>query len=59
MSLASGCYRQRGLASGFRQRQGSYAHCHFGPSARRKQDQNDLPQLPDRHGDSGFLESTL
>src|ERR1035437_1471719 len=37
-----------GLTSGLRQRQGFYAHCHFDACARRKQRQNDLPQLPDR-----------
>ena len=36
----------RGLTSGLRQRQGFYAHCHFGSCARRKQARNDLSQLP-------------
>jgi hypothetical protein len=36
----------RGLTSGFRQRQGFYAHCHFGPYAGKRQGPNDVPQLP-------------
>jgi hypothetical protein len=46
---------RRGLASGLRQRQGSYAHCHSDACARRKQGQNDLPQLPNRNGEGGVL----
>ncbi len=45
----------QGLASGLHQRQGFYAHCHFGAFSVRKQGQNDVPQLPERDGESRFL----
>jgi hypothetical protein len=41
-----------------RQRQGLDSHCHFGLFARRKQAQNDVPdvpQLPDRSSESWKL----
>ena len=43
------------LASGKSQRQGYHTHCHFGTVARRKQGQNDLPQLPGEDGESRIL----
>jgi hypothetical protein len=45
----------RGLTSGSRQRQGFYAHCHFGPCAGKRQGPNDVSQLPYRNGKGWVL----
>ena len=43
------------LTSGFRQRQGFYAHCHFGSCAGKRQGRNDVSVMPYRDGKSWFL----